>query len=53
MRHWFRAVLKVVVMAATMSCGVAVPRHGDWLWRDQGQREQDIREDRQHLDRAA
>ena len=37
MRPWLRAVLKVVIMAATMSCGVAVPRHDDLPCGDQGQ----------------
>ena len=36
MRPWLRAVLKVVVMVATMSCGVAVPRPDDLLWGDKG-----------------
>ena len=53
MRPWLRAVLKVVIMAATMSCGVAVPRYDDLLWGDHGQRERDLRKDRQDLDRAA
>jgi hypothetical protein len=53
MRSWLRAVLKVVIMAATMSCGVPVPRHDDLLWGDQRQRERDIRKDRQDLNRAA
>jgi hypothetical protein len=46
MRSLLRAVLKVVIMAATMSCGVPVPRHYDLLWGDQRQRERDIRKDR-------
>jgi hypothetical protein len=41
------------IMAATMSYGVEAPRHDDWLWRDTGQRERDLRKDRQDLDRAA
>lgn len=53
MGPWLRAVLKVVIMAATMSCGVAVPMHDDFLWGDTGRRERDIRKDRQDLDRAA
>lgn len=53
MRPWLRAVLNVVIMAATMSCGVAAPRHDDLLWGNTGQRERDIRKDRQDLDRAA
>jgi len=52
MRPWLRAVLKVVIMAATMSCGATVPRHDDWLWGDTGQRDRDIQKDRQDLDRA-
>jgi hypothetical protein len=42
MRPWLRAVLKFVIMAATMSCGATVPRHEDLHWGDTGQRERDI-----------
>lgn len=46
-RNWLRAVLKVVVMAATMCSGINVPRHDSLGGNEQGER--DRRPDRQDL----
>jgi len=47
MRNWLRAVLKVVVMAATMCSGITVPRHDSHGGNEQDER--DSRPDRQDL----
>ena len=52
-KPWLQAVLKVVVMAATVCSGIIVTKDGMPFGEKRNERERDHRQDRQDLDRAA